>query len=67
MVELFAPGDSEELARCIVEVHDRPARRAALAAGGERFTLRYNWRRIGAEYTKLVESLGAGSNAGSAR
>lgn len=66
MVQLFTPGDVEDLARCIVELHERPLRREELAAGGEIFTQRYNWLSIGADYTKLVETLGAGAAASSA-
>jgi glycosyltransferase involved in cell wall biosynthesis len=57
MVELFAPGDAEDLARCIRELWRSPERRAELAMGSRRFTRRHNWRRIGTEYVQLVRGL----------
>jgi glycosyltransferase involved in cell wall biosynthesis len=58
MVEFCRPGDVEDLARTILELWRDPERRAALAARSERFTGRYNWTEIGAEYVRLVASLG---------
>jgi glycosyltransferase involved in cell wall biosynthesis len=57
MVELFTPGDAEDLARCIRELWQRPERRAELARRSRRFTRRHNWRRVGAEYVELVRGL----------
>jgi glycosyltransferase involved in cell wall biosynthesis len=57
MVELFTPGDAEDLARCIRELWRRPERRAELARRSRRFTRRHNWRRVGADYVELVRGL----------
>jgi glycosyltransferase involved in cell wall biosynthesis len=57
MVEFFAPGSVEELARCITRLYtDRP-RLAQLARGIEKFNRQYNWTNLGAEYVALVEQL----------
>lgn len=58
MVEFFRPGDAEDLARCIRELHAHPERRAELAERSRAFTERYDWARIGAGYVGLVERLG---------
>jgi len=59
MVELFEPGNVDDLARCIRRLYENPERLAKLAQGSERFNQRYNWARIGAEYVALVERLGS--------
>ncbi|MGE5227590.1 MAG: glycosyltransferase family 4 protein [Planctomycetaceae bacterium] len=58
-VAFFTPGDAEDLARRIRELHDDPALRDELAAGTRRFTERANWKEIGARYVELVERLGS--------
>jgi glycosyltransferase involved in cell wall biosynthesis len=62
MVEFFAPDDTQDLARCVRRLHADPRRLRELASGSENFTQRYSWRRIGAEYVKLVTDLGTRSN-----
>lgn len=57
MVELFEPGDVEDLVQCIRKLHNSPERLAELARGSDRFNQRYNWPKIGAEYAALVEQL----------
>ena len=57
MVEFFAPGDVDDLARCMRALYDNPARLAELAKGSRKFNQQYNWTRIGAEYVELVERL----------
>jgi glycosyltransferase involved in cell wall biosynthesis len=57
MVEFFAPGDVEDLARRIRELRHNPARRQSLARGCHNFTCRYNWERVGAQYVALVKAL----------
>jgi glycosyltransferase involved in cell wall biosynthesis len=57
MVELFTPGDVEDLARCIRELWASPERRDELALGSRRFTSRYRWERLGAEYVELIRRL----------
>jgi glycosyltransferase involved in cell wall biosynthesis len=59
MVELFTPGDADDLARCILKLHSDWKRLAQLAQGAEKFNQRYNWEKIGAEYVALVERLGS--------
>jgi glycosyltransferase involved in cell wall biosynthesis len=60
MVQLFAPGDAGDLARCIRELWRRPHRREELARRSRRFTRRYNWRRVSGDYVELVRSLQEG-------
>jgi glycosyltransferase involved in cell wall biosynthesis len=59
VVEMFTPGDAEDLARCIRRLVDDPDRRAALVAGARAFTERHNWGDEGARYVDLVRELGA--------
>lgn len=57
LVEFFAPGDVDDLARCIQRLHDHPERLADLAHGCEKFNREYNWPQIRAEYLALVQRL----------
>jgi glycosyltransferase involved in cell wall biosynthesis len=57
MVELFTPGDVDDLARCLRTLWHDPGRRAELARRSRRFTERYSWRRMSAGYVELVRSL----------
>jgi glycosyltransferase involved in cell wall biosynthesis len=57
MVELFEPGDINDLAQCIRTLYTSPERLAELAAGSRKFNERYNWTKIGAAYVALVEQL----------
>jgi glycosyltransferase involved in cell wall biosynthesis len=59
MVELFAPGDANDLARCILTLHSDRKRLAQLTQGVDKFNQRYNWTKIGADYVALVERLGS--------
>lgn len=59
MVELFEPGDADDLARCIRTLYKSQERMAELAQGCRKFNERYNWTKIGAEYVALVEQLNA--------
>lgn len=59
-VEFFEPGNVDDLARCIRELHANPDRLAELARGCQKFNQRYNWAEIGAEYVALVERLRSG-------
>jgi len=56
-VEFFVPGDAEDLADRLRELHRRPERLAELADRWPNFTRTYNWTRIGAEYVDLVRGL----------
>jgi glycosyltransferase involved in cell wall biosynthesis len=60
MVQLFTPGDADDLARCIRELWQRPDRREELASRSRRFTRRYNWRRVSGDYVGLVRNLQEG-------
>lgn len=62
-VELFRPGDAEDLARCLVELHADQERLSELAGRCDLFTTRYNWHEIGERYVQLVGDL-AGSSGG---
>jgi glycosyltransferase involved in cell wall biosynthesis len=64
MVELFTPGDVEDLARCIRELSRSPARRAELARRSRRFTDRFNWGRVRGDYVALVGSLPSRGRSG---
>lgn len=61
MVELFEPGDPDDLARRIRALARDPTRREALARRSAEFTRRYNWKEIGGQYVALVQRLGRGS------
>lgn len=63
MVEFFKPDDVQDLAQHILALYVDPERRRRLADGTGRFTRRYNWTAIGAEYVALVERLGVSSKA----
>ncbi|GAB4534152.1 MAG: hypothetical protein Kow0063_16950 [Anaerolineae bacterium] len=63
MVEFFAPGDVNDLARCILKLYADRERREQLVRGADRFRQRYNWPKISAEYVALVERL-AGKDSG---
>ncbi|HID61152.1 MAG TPA: glycosyltransferase, partial [Anaerolineae bacterium] len=57
MVQFFAPGDVEDLARCILTLYSDRKRLAQLAQGIEKFNRRYNWPAQSAEYVRLVDQL----------
>ncbi len=57
MVQFVAPGDAEELARCIVALARDRARLAALAAGIQQFNARFSWTGQSAGYVRLVSAL----------
>ncbi len=59
MVEFFAPGDADDLARHILALYADRDRRKQLIQNGDKFSQRYNWTAISAEYVTLVERLGA--------
>lgn len=57
MVQFFTPGDSRDLARCILELYSDRKRLAQLAQGAEEFNRRYNWPAQRIEYIRLVDQL----------
>jgi glycosyltransferase involved in cell wall biosynthesis len=59
MVQFFTPGDPEDLARCILALHEDRERLTQLARGADKFNQHYNWEKLSAEYIALVERLGA--------
>lgn len=58
MVELFTPGDADDLARCILRLHSDQERLAELTRGADKFNQRYNWVKFAGEYVALVDQLG---------
>jgi len=58
MVDFCEPGAPDALARAIERLYADPVRRRRLSRNARRFTERYNWERIGAEYVQLVSKLG---------
>jgi len=57
MVEFFEPGNVDDLARAIRDLHADPDRRAALADRAANFTGRHSWSREGAAFVELIDSL----------
>lgn len=57
MVELFTPGDEEELAACILRLYQDRERVETLARNIGAFTERYNWPSQSALYVLLVRQL----------
>ncbi|MEM2125312.1 MAG: glycosyltransferase family 4 protein [Candidatus Methanosuratincola sp.] len=62
MVELFTPGDVDDLAACILRLYKSRGRLEELAQGCKKFNERFNWTKIGEEYAALVENLAAQSS-----
>lgn len=58
MVEFFTPGNTEELAGCILNLYQNQSRRAELAHNITKFNERYSWKKISAAYVALVKRLG---------
>ncbi|HEX5586238.1 MAG TPA: glycosyltransferase, partial [Acidimicrobiia bacterium] len=58
MTELVTPDDVPELAARIRDLAADPRRRDELSRLSTRFTERYNWRQVSADYARLVERLG---------
>jgi len=58
MVRFFAPGDVDDLARCIRELYHDRKELAALAHNADRFNQKHNWRVQSAQYVDVVEHLG---------
>ena len=57
MVQFFAPGSVDDLARCILLLYREPEHRAALAKGILSFNARYNWQDASTAYVEGVEKL----------
>jgi glycosyltransferase involved in cell wall biosynthesis len=57
MVQFFTPGDSYDLARCILALYTDRHRLAQLAENAGTFNQQYNWTKIGAQYVALVDRL----------
>jgi glycosyltransferase involved in cell wall biosynthesis len=58
MTELVTPDDDLELAARIRDLAADPRRRDELSRRSTRFTDRYNWRQVSADYVSLVDRLG---------
>lgn len=65
--EFFEPGSADDLARCIRELYQHPARLAELARGCQNFNRRYNWAKISDEYVDLVTALQQGRRSAGMR
>src|SRR5262249_19035703 len=59
-VQLFEPGDVDDLTRCIRELHASPERREALGARASNFTSRHSWEREGSAFVELIDALAGG-------
>ena len=59
MVEFFTPGDAEDLARRLRELHGNPSRLEELARQSRNFTELHNWIDASADYVATVRRLGA--------
>ena len=59
MVEFFTPGDAEDLARRLRELHGNPSRLEELARRSRNFTKLHNWTDASADYVATVRRLGA--------
>lgn len=57
MVRFFRPGDVEDLARCIVDLHNDRRRLKELAHEADRFNETYSWDNVAADYVALVDRL----------
>jgi glycosyltransferase involved in cell wall biosynthesis len=57
MVEFFEPGDVDNLVHCICSLYGSPGRLAELVQGSKKFSQRYNWATISAQYVALVDRL----------
>ncbi len=58
MVRFFAPGDADELAKCLLELNSDRSRLAQMTEGINQFNLKYNWLKVSGEYVALVRKLG---------
>jgi glycosyltransferase involved in cell wall biosynthesis len=57
MVKFFRPGDVDDLARCILDLHQNRSQLKSLARNAARFGEQYSWRKLARDYAGLVESL----------
>ena len=60
MVKFFKPGDVDDLARCIIELHNDPQQIMNLSNGIRRFNEHYNWQKQSEAYARVVDRLAAG-------
>ena len=58
LVELFEPGNVDDLVRCIRLLYFDQDRMQQLTEGCRKFNQQYNWTVIGAKYVDLVDRLG---------
>jgi glycosyltransferase involved in cell wall biosynthesis len=57
MIKFFRPGDVDELANCILELHKNRLQLRSLARNAGRFVQKYSWKRLAAEYVATVDQL----------
>ncbi|MBN1219965.1 MAG: glycosyltransferase family 4 protein [Anaerolineae bacterium] len=56
-IEFFAPGNVDDLARCLLKLHTDRNRREQLVQNGTKFREQYKWGKISTEYASLVVRL----------
>jgi glycosyltransferase involved in cell wall biosynthesis len=61
MIQFFTPGDSDDLARKLIDLHRSPARRRDLARAADGFNARFGWEAQRAAYYRVIDGLVAGS------
>ena len=57
MVQFYKPNDTDDLANCILALHNDRPRLAQIAHNADKFNQKYNWSTIAANYVERVERL----------
>ena len=57
MVMFFRPDDADDLANCILTLHQHREKLESLAHNADKFNQKYNWAKVSAEYVALVDRL----------
>lgn len=58
MIKFFEVGNPQDMARCIVDLYEKPKMRELLSANAKRFIEKNNWALKKGEYLKIVNGLG---------
>jgi len=56
-VMFFEPGNEKDLARCIFELYQNPAKRKSLVANASKIYEKYRWSKMKKKYLKVYEDL----------
>jgi len=67
MIQFFTPGDVDELADCILSLHNDRQRLAQISRKADKFNQLYNWDKQAENYASLVESLNGRLSSGTKR